>query len=235
MSLGRIAAWIVEGGHSGAHGCASSNTRSDAALTFETRKRSASFDETSTILTMAPPENAKRRRSFKGAELQDVALELFPAKTSGAGIHLEDLKLIGLLGCGAYGRVRLVEYRNSTYALKVMNKGHLLQQRQLNAEASAARSSIPSAQSMPRHACHSSPRALVERIGTDLADVLRERWVLQHVCEHPFLQQIVDAYQDEHEVYLLVDAMLGGYAAQRPPFVISLILGVARFMLLRVQ
>ena len=36
------------------------------------------------------------------------------------------------------------------------------------------------------------------------------RWVLQHCCDHPFLQRLLGAYEDAREVYLLTEALLGG-------------------------
>eukprot|EP00928_Gymnodinium_smaydae_P069307 TRINITY_DN5273_c0_g2_i2.p1 TRINITY_DN5273_c0_g2~~TRINITY_DN5273_c0_g2_i2.p1 ORF type:complete len:422 (+),score=33.34 TRINITY_DN5273_c0_g2_i2:182-1267(+) len=44
-------------------------------------------------------------------------------------IKRKDLKTIGLLGCGGFGAVELVEHvvTEETYALKVLNKGHIVQ------------------------------------------------------------------------------------------------------------
>eukprot|EP00928_Gymnodinium_smaydae_P097374 TRINITY_DN8812_c0_g1_i1.p1 TRINITY_DN8812_c0_g1~~TRINITY_DN8812_c0_g1_i1.p1 ORF type:complete len:788 (+),score=166.04 TRINITY_DN8812_c0_g1_i1:127-2490(+) len=50
-------------------------------------------------------------------------------------IHKKDLKAIGLLGCGGFGAVELVEHAKTseTYALKALNKGHIVKCRLKNA------------------------------------------------------------------------------------------------------
>ena len=43
-----------------------------------------------------------------------------------------------------------------------------------------------------------------------LEHVMSERAILKDYCNHPFLQRFLGAYQDTHEVYLLLDLLLGG-------------------------
>ncbi len=53
------------------------------------------------------------------------------SKKEFSNIQLKDLKKIGILGVGGFGRVELVQYRNkTTFALKRLKKVEMLQQQQ---------------------------------------------------------------------------------------------------------
>lgn len=52
-------------------------------------------------------------------------------KNEYGNIQLSDLKIIGTLGVGGFGRVELVQYKNkTTFALKCLKKIEMLQQQQ---------------------------------------------------------------------------------------------------------
>lgn len=59
------------------------------------------------------------------------ASKAFVARTEFSHVQLSELKLIGTLGVGGFGRVELVQYRNKvTFALKCLKKIEMLQQQQ---------------------------------------------------------------------------------------------------------
>lgn len=59
------------------------------------------------------------------------ASKAFAAKTEFGHVQLSDLKRVGTLGVGGFGRVELVQYRDKvTFALKCLKKIEMLQQQQ---------------------------------------------------------------------------------------------------------
>lgn len=59
------------------------------------------------------------------------ASKAFSARTEFSHVQLNELKRIGTLGVGGFGRVELVQYRNKvTFALKSLKKIEMLQQQQ---------------------------------------------------------------------------------------------------------
>jgi hypothetical protein len=117
-------------------GCASSAFAPAREPTSPTRARRRSFDETSAILTAPSPPPPVRRNSFVSNDINDVvsAHNRRPPSTEAQisqSQQLDDLKVLGLLGVGSLGRVRLVQHGSATYALKAMSKGKLLLNSQL--------------------------------------------------------------------------------------------------------
>lgn len=51
-------------------------------------------------------------------------------KNENGNIQLSELKRIGTLGVGGFGRVDLMQYKNKTFALKCLKKVDMLQQQQ---------------------------------------------------------------------------------------------------------
>lgn len=91
-----------------------------------------------------------------------------------AVIKLSELKDLGTLGVGTFGRVKLVDHlpTGSKYALKCMRKRQLIALKQVE-------------------------------------HVLNEKNLLA-LCDHPFLINMVGAYQDGVELYMLLELALGG-------------------------
>jgi cGMP-dependent protein kinase 1 len=55
----------------------------------------------------------------------------FTARSEYSHVHLNELKRIGTLGVGGFGRVELVQFKNKvTFALKCLKKIEMLQQQQ---------------------------------------------------------------------------------------------------------
>ena len=87
-------------------------------------------------------------------------------------INLTDLKELGILGTGGFGRVALVTFEEKFYALKCMSKAYIIE--------------------------------------SGLHDhVLREREIMQEL-QSPFIVNLNATFKDKHNVYMLIDAIMGG-------------------------
>jgi len=80
-------------------------------------KKKGKQAKASAILSKAAAANKKATATAGGAE----------ATERGPPILLKDLKKLGLLGCGGFGAVELVQHKGAnTYALKSLSKGHVV-------------------------------------------------------------------------------------------------------------
>jgi CRP-like cAMP-binding protein len=105
------------------------------------------------------------------ADRRKAEVEALSKKTV---IKLNDLKDLGTLGVGTFGRVKLVEHMptRSKYALKCMRKRQLIALKQVE-------------------------------------HVMNEKNLLG-MAKHPFLINLMGAYQDGVELYMLLELALGG-------------------------
>ncbi|KAK9760076.1 hypothetical protein K7432_016272, partial [Basidiobolus ranarum] len=89
-------------------------------------------------------------------------------------VNLGQFKLMNSVGRGSFGKVRIVEHRDSKklYALKYINKIECIK---MNA----------------------------------LKNVLRERNILEKL-DHPFVCNMRFAFQDDYNMFMTLDLMLGG-------------------------
>merc|ERR1719254_200067 len=64
----------------------------------------------------------------KSVEEQVILREPPPTEKRFGNIFRKDLKRLGLLGCGGFGAVEMVEHKktNNTYALKALSKGYVV-------------------------------------------------------------------------------------------------------------
>eukprot|EP00929_Paragymnodinium_shiwhaense_P115331 TRINITY_DN840_c0_g3_i1.p1 TRINITY_DN840_c0_g3~~TRINITY_DN840_c0_g3_i1.p1 ORF type:complete len:823 (-),score=269.19 TRINITY_DN840_c0_g3_i1:285-2753(-) len=71
----------------------------------------------------------KRTKSFEAKQKQDEACNQPPPGIKSGGIQRKDLVRIGLLGCGGFGTVELMEHKTTSevYAMKGLSKGHVVQ------------------------------------------------------------------------------------------------------------
>lgn len=85
---------------------------------------------------------------------------------------MQDLKELGVLGTGGFGRVLLVQKGDAYFALKCMSKAYILES------------------GLQEH-------------------VLRERELMAELhC--PFLVNLNTTFKDKYNVYMLMDAIMGG-------------------------
>lgn len=88
------------------------------------------LDRQSFDMLLGPLAELKKRPKDAVSKLQQQKTAVKPKNDSGrfGKIHFKDLKVIGLLGCGGFGTVELVEQTGTsdTYALKGLSKGYVV-------------------------------------------------------------------------------------------------------------
>eukprot|EP00930_Biecheleria_cincta_P048179 TRINITY_DN3352_c0_g1_i1.p1 TRINITY_DN3352_c0_g1~~TRINITY_DN3352_c0_g1_i1.p1 ORF type:complete len:797 (+),score=229.90 TRINITY_DN3352_c0_g1_i1:28-2391(+) len=100
-------------------------------VTSETAK-ALTLDRQSFDMLLGPLEDLKKRGKEGGqSKLEEMKSGTSVAESNGRKFGLiarKDLKRIGLLGCGGFGAVELVEHTstNETYALKALSKGYIV-------------------------------------------------------------------------------------------------------------
>ncbi|CAK9027771.1 unnamed protein product [Durusdinium trenchii] len=104
--------------------------RAATVKVVSTSVRTLMVDKQSFDMLLGPLEELKKRgKSGPGSKLQDGKNDATELDLSRFGkIKRKDLKVLGLLGCGGFGAVELVEHQttNETYALKALSKGFLV-------------------------------------------------------------------------------------------------------------
>eukprot|EP00928_Gymnodinium_smaydae_P093859 TRINITY_DN781_c0_g5_i1.p1 TRINITY_DN781_c0_g5~~TRINITY_DN781_c0_g5_i1.p1 ORF type:complete len:786 (+),score=210.30 TRINITY_DN781_c0_g5_i1:59-2359(+) len=85
-------------------------------------------DKTSFDMLLGPLEELKKRGKTGTAEVKKVVAGPSADAKRFGNIFRKDLKRIGLLGCGGFGAVEMVEHVSTgdTYALKALSKGYVL-------------------------------------------------------------------------------------------------------------
>jgi len=91
-----------------------------------------------------------------------------------AEVELRHFNLLRCVGKGAFGKVRIVEHRESKklYALKYINKLQCIKIRAVQ-------------------------------------NIIRERYILEEI-EHPFIVNLRYAFQDDENMFMVIDLMMGG-------------------------
>ncbi|ORX40421.1 kinase-like protein [Piromyces finnis] len=89
-------------------------------------------------------------------------------------VELRHFNLLRCVGKGAFGKVRIVEHRDSKklYALKYINKLQCIKIRAVQ-------------------------------------NIIRERYILEEI-EHPFIVNLRYAFQDDENMFMVIDLMMGG-------------------------
>jgi len=89
-------------------------------------------------------------------------------------VELRHFNLLRCVGKGAFGKVRIVEHRESKklYALKYINKVQCIKIRAVQ-------------------------------------NIIRERYILEEI-EHPFIVNLRYAFQDDENMFMVIDLMMGG-------------------------
>lgn len=113
---------------------------------------------------------------------------------------MQDLRVLSILGVGTFGRVKLVLHTTDNdrpYALKCMRKGQVVALKQVEHVMNEKKVCVRTR--LLHHKCKYA--MLVSHI-----------WLLQllEVCDHPFLLRLAATYQDDDEIYMLLELALGG-------------------------
>ena len=106
-------------------------------------------------------------------------------------VNLNHFRLLRVVGKGAFGKVRIVERKDSglTFALKYIRK-----------DEGTSAATIGDQR-------HSDSRTVVR--SESVRNIIRERRMLEHL-NHPFLCNLRYSFQDVEYLYLVVDLMNGG-------------------------
>lgn len=145
-----------------------------------------------------------------------------PNKQGVQELNLSELEHLAILGAGGFGRVTLVRYHGSTYALKQMSKGHIVDNKLVAHVHREKKVGQPYHASRPSYEYHtvqgvSTCQAACLPSCTSLADSWPHdlsscccclKAMLE--CSSPWLVNLVATAQDDKNIYMLLEAVMGG-------------------------
>ncbi|CAE7039091.1 PRKG1 [Symbiodinium sp. CCMP2592] len=95
---------------------------------YSVKAKALMLDKQSFEMLLGPLEELQRRPKGGKSKLQEQPGSALLRKSRFGKIKRKDLKVLGLLGCGGFGAVELVEHEKTgnTYALKALSKGFVV-------------------------------------------------------------------------------------------------------------
>jgi len=102
--------------------------RAASMKVYSVKARALMLDKQSFDMLLGPLEELRKRGKGGKSKLQDKQPGAMQLSNRFGKIKRKDLKVLGLLGCGGFGAVELVEHTSTgdTYALKALSKGFVV-------------------------------------------------------------------------------------------------------------
>lgn len=108
--------------------CLNNTPRAATIRVASESAKALALDRGSFEMLLGPLKELNARGASGASKLGEIKPTPEPRRTEIGQIHRNDLVVVGLLGCGGFGAVELVEHQATqlTYALKTLSKGYIV-------------------------------------------------------------------------------------------------------------